>query len=487
MTFLESIVQYQEDTAYHRDSMSGGSLDWSNQPATNKRYPDAQATALPRELVLPRIEAWRALIGRVERPGEPLSLPLLANLLFMAYGFTARTDYGAQVFHYRSAPSAGALYPAEIYLTARDVQGLADGLYHYNIEDFSLDLLWSGTPPAFVPAPALFLTAIYFRSAWKYRDRAFRYCLLDIGHLSENIRLISPSLGLTADWETQFDDEGLNAFLGLDPDRERLLSLFRLGANPEPDRALHPAPAAQVPTGEPCAPREMIPEPVALAGRLTAQPFSQTPDLEAEPEPLPAKPIPLPRPASDDLAGPSLVQALQNRRSRRNFKPQTLNPDDLSKALTLIAPAGTLGPVHLGLVTSSLVDLSDGHYRYRPERHDLVLQKGGFISPALGRAALNQEWAGRAGLVLVISAPLKALEQRLGPRALRLAYMTAGRIGQRAYLAAEVLGWGCCGIGAFFDLELQQTLGLPDEESALYLVSLGPYKQRTHGGRPQET
>lgn len=466
--------------------MAGGALDWGNQPDTVKRYPGLEAVPLPRELVLPRIEAARALIGRALREREPLSLTLLANLLFMAYGFTSRVDYGHQVFHYRSAPSAGALYPTEIYLAARDVQGLEDGLYHYNLEDFSLVRLASGTPPSSMPTPALFLTAIYFRSAWKYRDRAFRYCLLDAGHVAENIRLVCPTLGLAAAWETGFDDDALAAWLGLDPDRERVLALFRLGDGPTETSAAPLALARQAPPGEPSAPRDQSPELIRLVGRLTAQPLRPAaPDLPRQ-EPATPAPIPLTVPSRDGLAGPSLVQALQNRRSRRNFRPEAVSGEDLSQALAFILPPAAARYIHLGLVTCSVVSLPDGHYRYRPEHHDLVLKKGGFLSPALGEAALNQEWAGRAGLVLVASALLFLLEQTRGPRALRLAYLDAGRLGQRAYLAAEALGWGCCGIGAFYDEELRQVLGLPAEESVLYLLGLGPYKKRTHGGRQDE-
>ena len=88
-------------------------------------------------------------------------------------------------------------------------------------------------------------------------------------------------------------------------------------------------------------------------------------------------------------------------------------------------------------------------------------------------------------LVLYVHEPSREkLEESLGPRALRLAYLSAGRVGQRAYLAAESLGWGACGVGAFFDAEVKHLLNLPPAEHPLYLVPVGPIKKRTHGGRP---
>ena len=102
----------------------------------------------------------------------------------------------------------------------------------------------------------------------------------------------------------------------------------------------------------------------------------------------------------------------------------------------------------------------------------------------LSKTALNQDWLGRANLVLAVSAPLERLERSIGPRAFRLAYLAAGRLGQRAYLAAEAMDWGCCGVGAFFDDEVREVLNLPQGEEVLYLIPVGPIKKRTHGGRP---
>ena len=86
----------------------------------------------------------------------------------------------------------------------------------------------------------------------------------------------------------------------------------------------------------------------------------------------------------------------------------------------------------------------------------------------------------------MVTSPLGSLEKQLGPRALRAAYLAAGRLGQRAYLAAETLGWGCCGVGAFFDDEVTRLLELPDGVEPLYLLPVGPIKKRTHGGRPTQ-
>jgi len=487
MSELKSVTEYQHRTEYSRDSMSGPGLDWSNRPRTNKVYLNAESVPLPRELTLPRIETARALLGRMSRPAEALRLPVLAGLLYMAYGFTAQTDYGTEVFYYRSAPSAGALYPTEIYLAARGMDDLADGLYYYSPGDFALVSLRQGEPPPGVPAPSLILSSVFFRSAWKYRDRSFRYCLLDMGHVAENLMLISPTLGLEASFEPDFDDDILNDYLGFDPARERVLSLIKLDSRhgiseaPSPEKD---ASAAMVPQSEPSAPREAVFDLITSVGHLTSARLSRN---ELPPLAWPSGTrISLPSVTWDDFMEPTLVQALRQRRSRRNFKPQDLKLKTLSRILDLVTTSDVGALINLGLITNAIQDLPDGFYHYRPDSRDLDRHKGAFLTPAVSQAALNQDWISRVNLVFALTAPLKTMEGTLGRRAFRLAYLAAGRLGQRAYLAAEILGWGCCGIGAFFDVEIQRALTLPPGEDVLYLLSVGPIKKRTHGGRPRQ-
>ncbi|MBW2062239.1 MAG: SagB/ThcOx family dehydrogenase [Deltaproteobacteria bacterium] len=489
MSELNSAAEYHDRTRYTRDRMSGSGLDWSNQPRTTKAYPGAETVPLPRELTLPRIEVSRALLGRLKRSPEPLNLSVLAELLYMAYGFTTQFDYGTQVFQYRSAPSAGALYPTEIYLAARGVDGLADGLYHYSLNDFSLALLRPGPPPAKIPAPSLILSSIFFRSAWKYRERGFRYCLLDTGHVAENLMLISPTLGLEPQLETDFDDDPVNRYLDLDPTLERALCLIRLGSpiSSSSAAASSPEEAGSVPglpQAEPLAPREETFDLITAVSQLTSAHLTRKQPLSLE---RPAGlAVSLPKLAWDEFTGPTLVEALQKRRSRRNFRPSDLEKESLARVLDMVAAPdpGTL--INLGLAVSSIQDLPDGYYLFRPETHDLKQHKGGFLSLAISSDAFHQDWLSRASLILVLTAPLAELEGSLGPRALRLAYLAAGRLGQRAYLAAEYMGWGCCGVGAFYDADLHQTLSLPQGEEILYLVALGSIKKRTHGGRPEK-
>ena len=456
-------------------------MDPKNRPSPDKIYPGTQSVALPRDLVLPRAEARLALKGDLIRSPQPLNLASLAGLLFMAYGFTDRVELGSEVFLYRSAPSAGALYPTEIYLAAQEIKGLDDGLYHYSLTDFALTRLRQGVPPAGVPAPALILAGLFFRSAWKYLDRAFRYCLLDTGHVAENINLAGPVLGLDTRFTPAFDDDLITGYLGLDRDREAPLGLVRLG--PAPEGSAKTSPLTGPPVSEPIARREEVFDLVASAARLTAAPLAQAQGIDmAWPR---GSQIDLPAPDWEGFESPTLVQVLQKRRSRRNFKPRAVLRNELARLLDLVVTPGLEDiRVNIGFLTNEVQDLADGFYHFRVKDRGLERHKGGFLGPGLALSAFSQDWLGRANLIFVLTAPLERLEEALGPRALRLAYLDAGRIGQRAYLAAEAFGWGCCGVGAFFDDDVRQDLDLPPGEEVLYLIPLGPVKQRTHGGRP---
>ena len=105
--------------------------------------------------------------------------------------------------------SAGALYPTEIYGAFRNVEGLEDGLYHFSIALQGLNRLRTGDylsflrrsvsgHPSINPGVTFFFTAIFFRSSWKYRDRAYRYHLLDTGHVLEHLLLALPALNFSA-------------------------------------------------------------------------------------------------------------------------------------------------------------------------------------------------------------------------------------------------------------------------------------------------
>lgn len=153
----------------------------------------------------------------------------LSQILASAYGLT-RTQHldGAGNIYLRTAPSAGGLFPLEIYTLAREVEGVADGLYHYNVRRHALELLKAGgwfaeLDGALLMAPLvrganllLFLSAVFARTQKKYGPRGYRYITLEAGHVAQNVCLSAIEQGLDTLCMGGYRDARLNHFLGLD-------------------------------------------------------------------------------------------------------------------------------------------------------------------------------------------------------------------------------------------------------------------------------
>ena len=156
------------------------------------------------------------------QPAGPLDAAGLAAALLLSGGITSRAWDGPEAPGLRAAASAGALFPAELYVAACGLTGLADGLYHFTPLVPGLTPLWEGPLAAALgrlvgqPPRALTfaLTAMYWRSLWKYRSRAYRYCLLDAGHLLANLELACAAWGLNSRTCLDFPDRSLNVLLG---------------------------------------------------------------------------------------------------------------------------------------------------------------------------------------------------------------------------------------------------------------------------------
>jgi SagB-type dehydrogenase family enzyme len=205
-----------------------------------RRYADAPRVALsPNDL--PAITLQRALIRRrssVAGRGLPLSLASLSALLGAAGGLTRPGEHPL-----RAVPSAGALYPLEVYLVALDVLGLGPGLYHFDPFGPALEYLdptvglrsvqeMQGDPRiAERCASALVITAVMFRTRFKYGLRGYRFALLEAGHLAQNLLLGATALDLAALPVGGFVDDEVNAALGTDGVEEAPLYLLLLGGD----------------------------------------------------------------------------------------------------------------------------------------------------------------------------------------------------------------------------------------------------------------
>jgi SagB-type dehydrogenase family enzyme len=160
--------------------------------------------------------------------------------LWAAQGVTRR----AHDIVFRTAPSAGALYPIETYVGAQRVEGLEPGIYHYNVPDHALEQLRLGDLRMQTARAALdqrmvlhadvvfFWTAVFERSKWKYKQRAYRYIYLDAGHIAQNVALAAEALGLGSCQIAALYDDEVNALLDVDGERESIVYMTLVGRKP---------------------------------------------------------------------------------------------------------------------------------------------------------------------------------------------------------------------------------------------------------------
>lgn len=164
------------------------------------------------------------------------------NFLYLIAGISAKKTYPDMEYYLRVNPSAGALYPNEIYFQARNVDGFEDGIYHFEVGSSSVVLLKELKKDEgieqllevsyLVDGFIFFISSIYFRSSWKYKNRAFRYCLLDAGHIIGSME--ASAYLYDKDFEVLYDfpKTRLNEFFSFD-EKEFFSSIVIVGDKKE--------------------------------------------------------------------------------------------------------------------------------------------------------------------------------------------------------------------------------------------------------------
>jgi len=468
-------------------------LDWANQPRAFKDYPGLPRVTLPRDAALPLVSPWRAFEGRDNV--ADVDFQALSAVLFHAAGLTRSAAHKGGEFFYRASPSAGALYPCEVYLAWPGSEGLPAGLYHYDVSRHALARLRDGFPGpdslglperSRLPKEAILLvTAIFFRSAWKYRARAYRYLNLDAGHVAEGLALGLSAHGVRHAVEPDFDDDAVNAFLGIDPGREGCLAAVRFasgpsGQPPAPGRLPDAAEGLSRMAESDPVPAEVLAVHAACSNAPRGGRGVSGPARSGLGERLGWRDLPAGQGVKEELG---LFEAMQNRKSRRAFVSIPTERGVLAKVAAALLPPLYPGREHpcenactVGLVTGaqsfagagfSLLDRQGGRFgRFRD----------GDMRQAMAAACLDQLWLRNAALQAVFMIDFDSFDTALGDRGYRAALLDAGRLGHRLYLAAESLGLGACGVGAFYDEEASELLGLPGGTGLAYVVAVGPSK-----------
>ncbi|HUT54593.1 MAG TPA: SagB/ThcOx family dehydrogenase [bacterium] len=231
--------RFQELTRYSRSGLTGGGARPAQRAEPFKEYPGARLVPLG-VAELPEGSLWRALAERRSRRAftdEPMSLSALSLLVFAAQGRTAKA--GKLIL--RTAPSAGGLYPVEMYLVINRVSDVLPGVYHYNVRRTALEAVREGDYGREISeaalgqgmcgrAAAVFVwTAVKDRCQYKYAQRGWRYIYLDAGHICQNAALAATVLGLGFCPIGAFFDDEMNALLGVDGESETSIYLAAAG------------------------------------------------------------------------------------------------------------------------------------------------------------------------------------------------------------------------------------------------------------------
>ena len=227
---LEEVMRYHERTKHHFNRFAAGpaGLDWANQPDPFRRYAGASLTRLPilKADEEPLAPAYESLYAPGAVASAPVSVRALSRLLEYALALSAWKQAGGTRWALRANPSSGNLHPTEGYVLIGGIAELGEtpGLFHYAPREHGLERR-ADCPPAlferlmrgFPPQAFLVgLASVYWREAWKYGERAFRYCQHDAGHAIGTLRIAAATLDWSARVLDEVADETLERLLGLD-------------------------------------------------------------------------------------------------------------------------------------------------------------------------------------------------------------------------------------------------------------------------------
>jgi SagB-type dehydrogenase family enzyme len=490
---------------YHSVRENAHYLDWSNQPNPFRTYEGAPITTLPSEPGFPNtgtFGAMGAVGGRTRIAGEnnaedrdPIRLDAiwLSRLLWHSMAISAwkKVTHTSNRYSLRVNPSSGNLHPTETYLALVGFTGLDDGLYHYRADCHALEVRSPGAwtarlaqalriPWAAESSLIVGLTSIFWREAWKYRDRAYRYCCHDLGHATMSLLLASHALGLPGGAITHFGDSRLTRTLGLTAGDEAPM-LFLVFASKR-SSGQTPTPPQETFTG---VPNELSAEEVAYEVLLGFHRSTILPDSAGAPPHISAiadRQPPLAGLRRDPVRDSSLGTVVRRRRSALDFDVRTppMERSDMEQLLDFATRdwladwRGNFGGetltvgkgadfVTLYLYVHRVRGCEPGVYRWDGSSRSLEQRHRANVERVAAYLSLEQGLAGNACFAVSMIADLAEAARRFGNRGYRYVHFEAGAIGQRLYLGAEALGWNATGIGAFYDDDVHRYLGFLQE------------------------
>jgi SagB-type dehydrogenase family enzyme len=444
-------------------------------------------------------------------------------MLRHALGLSAWKRFRESRWALRVNPSSGNLHPTEAYVISRALPGLADGpaVYHYAPDQHALELrcvfddaAWERAFGGRTDVLLIALTSIHWREAWKYGERAFRYCQHDLGHASAAVSMAAGLLGWRARMLPAWSHRAIAAATGIDREHD-----FFEAEREEPGCII------AVAAGQPFEASEdtvrQLADAVARgqwsgrASQLSEQHVQWSfIDEVATATEDPGRPIDAvvtsvtsrahAHPADRDRQIDARALLLQRRSAVAFDGRSTIARATFINMLSRVLPGGSVATssawwpprVHLEVFVHRVDDVPPGLYmllrdgeafdRLRAAcRPDFVWERADDVLPLwrLGQAdarslsarlSCDQDIAADGFFSLGMLAEFDASLQMFGPAFYRHLFWETGMIGQVLYLEAEAAGERATGIGCFYDDPVHEVLGLRGHEfQSLYHFTVG--------------
>lgn len=519
---ITSVVEYHERTKHRLDGYAKGpdTIDWDAQPNPFRMFKGAPLVRLPLQA-----DQHEVLYSDLYQPEnickQPLNLNNISIMLEVSIALSAWKQYGTARWSLRCNPSSGNLHPTETYLVLLGVEGIDDGIYHYRADQHGLEQRCAIENQATEDPMALIgFTSVHWREAWKYGERAFRYCQHDVGHASAAVSYGASIQGWSVTPVTRAGDEQIASLFGIDRNDD-----FQMAEREHPDQIF-------VLSNDKDASKSVISKLPAListvkeatwqggANRLDRRHFYKWPIIDEVSE-IATKPIQNesvennPAESFYNESSPLTIECNETaaklfrmRRSAQGFDGQTEMKKgdffillDHLQARSSLAPWNTLSSspsVHLVFFIHRVEGLKPGLYALPRSPSGLDLMKtemrdeftwnavedtppsAPLYELVLARAekaatqvSCHQPIAGQSCFSLAMLAEFDSNVDQ-SPWRYRELFWETGVIGQVLYLEAEAFHLRGTGIGCFFDDAVHSLLGITGRKlQSLYHFTVG--------------
>jgi SagB-type dehydrogenase family enzyme len=514
-TNARAVLDYHQRSKHHLDryARSLGYMDWANQPNPFRFYAGAKQLPLPLREQSVNL-GYEVLFGTPRLAPKAFDLTSLGGFLELSLGLSAWKRYGASEWSLRMNPSSGNLHPTECYLLLPRTEGLPACIAHYNALLHSLEIRTELSDEAAATFGAmhgfgLILSSIFWREAWKYGERAFRYTQHDIGHALGALRFAAALQGWRMVLRPEADNALLDRLLGFEAHRQVAGELERSdclcwvsGTDPWQSEVLPWLRSLAIPPYRD-TPNQLSPEHTDWAVVEQMAHLSESPGYTPRP-PAPGETAHHP----DSSQGAEAL--IRQRRSAQAYEPAAshIGQDRFARLLAATLPGGApfdvlpfVGQVHLLLFVHRVEDLAPGLYclvrtsddlpllrsscnrefLWQPaaEALPLYLLQAGDCRSLARTLSCHQDIAGDSAFSLGMLARFEPLISE-APWRYRELFWEAGLIGQALYLEAEAQGLRGTGIGCYFDDLMHELLGLEDRTwQDLYHFTIGAPREDT--------